>query len=93
MPELCLEAHDRWPEGIFARDFDVYCKRASLVWRVWRPEELAAEVCEIIAVSCRLDNNLGVLVVLDVGNLLCDTPVSVGRSHYWCVQSWYKSGW
>jgi hypothetical protein len=81
MPDLGLEAHDGRSERVFARDLDVHGECAALVRRVWRPVELAAEVCEVIAVAGGLDDDLGVLVVLDVGNLLCDAPGSVGGRH------------
>lgn len=81
MPDLCLEAHDRRSEGVFAWDLDIDCEGAAFVWCVRRPVELTAEMCEVIAVTSRLDNDLGELVVLDVGNLLGDTSGSVGGSH------------
>lgn len=78
MPDLGLEAHDRWPEWVLAGDLDVYHECAALIRCVWRPVKLSFEVCEVIAVSCGLDNDLGVLVVLNVGDLFGDTPGSIG---------------
>jgi hypothetical protein len=37
VPHLGLEAHDRWPERVLARDLDVDMEGAALVRRVWRP--------------------------------------------------------
>ena len=81
MPHLGLEAHDRRAEGVLAGDLDVDVEGAALVRRVWRPHELATQMCDVIAVSCGLDDDLGVLVVLDIGNLLGDSPSAVGRGH------------
>jgi hypothetical protein len=88
MPDLGLEAHDRRSERVFVRNLNVDSERAALVRCVWRPVELAAEVCEVIAVARGIDNDLGVLVVLDVGNLLGDAPGAVGGGH--CEGCW---GW
>jgi len=84
VPDLGLEAHDGWPEGIFTGDLDVYVECAALVRCVWRAVELAFEVCEVIAISCGLDNNLGELVLSYVGNLFGNPPGPIGRSH--CVE-------
>jgi hypothetical protein len=35
-------------------------------------------VCEVIAIACGLDNNLGELIVLDVGDFLGDAAGAVG---------------
>lgn len=85
VPYLGLEAHDRWPEGIFTGDLDVYLECAALVRCVRRSVELALEVCEVVAIACGLDNNLGELVMLDVGDLFGNPPSPIGRSH--CVGS------
>jgi hypothetical protein len=77
MPDLGLEAHDRWPERVLVRDLDVYHECATLIWGVWWSIELALEVCEVIPISCRLHYYLGVLVVLDVGDFFGDTPGSI----------------
>jgi hypothetical protein len=84
VPYLGLEPHDRRSEGVLARDLDVYMERATLERCVWRSKELAAQMCKVIAISCRLNNHLGVLVVLNVRNLLGNAPVPVG-SHCGCA--------
>jgi hypothetical protein len=88
MPDFGLEAHDWRSERVFARNLNVDSECAALVGCVWRTVELAAEVCEVVAVACGLDNDLGVLIVLDVGNLLCDAPGAVGGGHCEECQSW-----
>jgi hypothetical protein len=88
VPDLGLETHDRRPEGVFARDLDVYLECAALVRCVWRPVELALEMCEVIAISCGLDNNLGELVVLDVGDLFGNPPGPIGGSHCAELRRW-----
>lgn len=81
MPHLGLEAHNRRAERVLAWDLDVDVEGAALVRRVWRPLKLPSQMCDVIAVACGLDYDLGVLVILDVGNLLGDPPSSVGRGH------------
>jgi hypothetical protein len=81
VPDLGVKLHDRRAEGILARDLDVNKVGGALVWRVGRPHELASQMCEIVAISSRLNDNLGVLVVLDIGNLLGNAPASVGGGH------------
>ena len=85
VPDLGLEPHDRRPERVLARDLDVDVECAALVWCVWRAVELAAQMCEVVAISCGLDDDLGMLVVLNVGDLLCDAAGSVGGGH--CVRN------
>lgn len=94
MPDLGLEAHDRRSEGVFAGYLNVDSEGAALVWCVWWPVELAAQMCEVIAIACGLDNDLGERVVLDVGDLLGNTSSSVGShavgrcgERIWCVGS------
>lgn len=81
MPDLGVELHHRRTEGILARNLDVDKVGGALVWGIGWPRELAAQMCEIIAVSCGLDNDFGVLVVFDIGNLLGNAPASVRCSH------------
>lgn len=81
MPDLGVELHDGRAEGILAGDLDVDKVGGALVWGIGWPCELAAQMCKIIAVSCGLDNDFGVLVVLDIGNLLGNAPASVRCSH------------
>jgi hypothetical protein len=88
VPDLGFEAHDRRSEWILAWNLDVYHECAALVWCVWWAVELALEMCEVIAVSCGLNNDLGVLVVLDIGNLFGDAPGPVGRGHCGVLGSW-----
>lgn len=78
MPDLGLKLHDGWAEGVLARDLDVDRVGCALVRSVGRPQKLASQMCEIFPITRRLDDDLGVLVVVDVGNLLCDAPVAVG---------------
>jgi hypothetical protein len=49
VPDLCLKAHDRRPERVLAGDLDVDMEGAALVRCVWRSEELASEMCEVVA--------------------------------------------
>jgi hypothetical protein len=86
VPDLGLKAHDGWSERVFTRDLDVDCECTALVRCVWRPVELTAQMCEVIAVSRGLNKYLGELVILDIGNLLSDTPGSVRGSH--CERYW-----
>lgn len=51
----------------------------ALVRCVGRPKELAAEMCEVVAVSCGLDYDLGEFIVLDIGDLFGDAPRSIRR--------------
>lgn len=81
MPDFGVEFHDRRAEGILAGNLDVDKEGGALVWGIGRARKLATQMCEIIAVSCVLDNDLRVLVVLDIGNLLGNAPVSVRCSH------------
>jgi hypothetical protein len=93
VPDLGLEAHDGRPEGVLARDLDVDVKGAALIRRIGRPIELAAQMCEVVAGACGLDNDLGELVVLDVGDFLGDPAGAVGGSH--CERGgclWCESG-
>ncbi len=77
MPDLCLELHDRWAEGVLGGYLDVHKVCGAFVRCVWRAIELASEMCEIFAISSRFNDYLGELVILNVENLLCDTTVSV----------------
>lgn len=67
MPDLGLEAHVRWPERVVGGNLDVNQVLSALVWCVGGAEELAQQVCEVIAATCRVDYNLRVLVIVDVG--------------------------
>lgn len=78
VPDLGLETHQRWSERVFVGNLYVHSKCAALVWCIWRPKELATQMCEVIALTSGLYNDLGVLVILYVGDLLCDTPVAIG---------------
>ena len=78
MPDLGLKLHDWWAEGVLAGNLDVDKVGCTLVRCVGRPQKLAAQMCEIFPIARWLDDDLGVLVVVDVGNLLCDAPVAVG---------------
>ena len=78
VPNLGLEPHAGWSKRILSMNLDVNGKGAALVWCIWRTEELAAKVCEIIAVPRRLYFDLRELVILDIGNLFGDTSCAVG---------------
>ena len=81
VPDLGLELHVRWSKRILTRNFDVDMVCGSLIWCVWRPKELTAKMCKVIAIPRRLYYDLRELVVLDVGDLFGDTPGTV-RGHY-----------
>lgn len=80
VPDLGLKLHDGRAEGILAGYLDVDIEGSALVGCVWRPEELASKVCEVLAIACRLNHDLGELVIVDVGDLLVDTPGAI-RGH------------
>ena len=90
MPDLCLELHDRRAKGVLAGYLDVDKVCGTLVWCIRWAIELPSEMCDIIAVH-RLDYDLGELVILDVGNLLCNPTSSIGR-HCVCVRA-RKEAW
>lgn len=82
VPDLGLELHVRWSKRVLARDLDVDMICSTLIWCIWRPKELSAKMCEVVAVSCRLYYDLRELVVLDVGDLFGDPPGTIG-GHIW----------
>lgn len=78
VPDLGLESHAWWSEGVLARDLDVHEESTALVWCIWWPEELAAQMCEVIAVPCGLYLDLRELVVLNIGDFFGDTSGTIG---------------
>jgi hypothetical protein len=79
VPDLGLELHVWWSERVLAGNFDVDMVCGAFVRCVGRPKELAAQMCEVVAVSCGLYYDLGELVVMNVGNLFGDAPRSIRR--------------
>ena len=78
MPDLGFKLHDGRAEGVLARNLDIDKVGCALVWCIRWPQKLTAQMCEVFPVACRFDDNLGVLIIVDVGNLLCNAPVAVG---------------
>jgi hypothetical protein len=78
VPDFGLEPHAWRSKRVLAGNLNVDGKGTALVWCIWRTEELAAKVCEIIAIPRRLYFDLRELVVLDVGDLFGDTSCAVG---------------
>jgi hypothetical protein len=78
VPDFGLEPHAWRSKRVLAGNLDVNSKGTALVWRIWRTEELAAKVCEIIAIPRRLYFDLRELVILNVSDLFGDTSRSVG---------------
>lgn len=77
MPDLGLKAHVRRPKRIVSGDFDVDQVFSAFIWSVGGTEELAQQMCKIFAATRGIDYNLGVLVTVDIGEFLGDTPCSV----------------
>jgi hypothetical protein len=92
VPDLGLKLHDRRPERILTGDLDVDEVCGSFIWGVRWPVELAPQMCEVLAIARWLDDDLGVLVVVDVGDLLRDAPGAVG-GHDGCVRMGGERGW
>jgi hypothetical protein len=78
MPDLGVELHHRWAEWIFIwyPDIDDVC--AVLVSGTWWSLERSLQMCQIIATSNWISENVGLAIGVDVCNLLCDTTSSVG---------------
>jgi hypothetical protein len=81
MPDLGLEFHDRRAEGILGGDSDVNREFASFVRRIGWSLKLSAEMRQIIFAPCRLNDDVTVLIILDVGDLLGNAAGTVG-GHY-----------
>lgn len=78
MPDLGLELHVRWSKWVLAGDLNVDMVCGAFIWCVWWTKELAAKMCKVIAVPCRLYYDLRELVVLDIGDFFGDTPGTIG---------------
>jgi hypothetical protein len=79
VPDLGLELHVRWPKRVLAGDLDVDMVGGTLVRCIRRPKELAAKMCQVVAVPRGLYYDLRELVVLDIGDLFGDAPRSIRR--------------
>ena len=78
VPDFGLEPHAWRSKRVLAGNLNVDSKGTALVWCIWRTEELAAKVCEIIAIPRRLYFDLRELVILNIGDLFGDTSCTVG---------------
>lgn len=92
MPQLCLELHQWRAEGIFIWDLDVYLVCPAFIWCIWWTMELPPQVCKVIVLD-GVHQYLGVGVCLDIGNLFCNSPCSVGGHYAKMCGNWYLLDW
>lgn len=86
MPDFGDESHDGRLERVFSGYLDVDSILSTLVWRVWGTLKDALEVGQIVkgiasigSLGERLKRDAGMLILLHVLDLFCQTAVPVGR--------------
>lgn len=81
MPELGLEFHDWWLEGIFGWNVDVDGKCAALIGRVWRARESGFEVSYVVGAG-HINSDVRAAVFFYVLELFCNTTHAVAVARH-----------